>query len=113
MASDALKEILAASYAGQALYLSLHSGDPGTTGDNEASGGSPAYARQAITWNAGTEDGVTSSDAIDVDLPAGTYTYVGIWDAVTAGTFLDSAEIASFTFSGQGIYRVTLTYSQA
>jgi len=32
--------------------LSLHSGDPGSTGANEISGGSPAYARKTVTRRA-------------------------------------------------------------
>lgn len=33
-------------------HASLHSADPGATGTNELAGGSPAYARKAVTVNA-------------------------------------------------------------
>lgn len=108
----ATKESLAAAYAGLCTHASLHTGAPGTGGANEASGGSPAYARKPITWNAGSVDGVYTSNAIDFDVPAGSYAYVGLWDALTAGSFRDYVSISA-TFTAQGILRVTLTYTQS
>ena len=80
-------------------YASVHSADPGTTGASEASGGSPAYTREALTWTAGGDegplgptlqpatDGISWSNQVTVDLPAGTWTHTGFWDAVTSGVF--------------------------
>ena len=61
--------------------LSLHSGDPGGTGANEISGGSPAYARKTVTLTAASGGVKThSSGSQTFDVPAGaTVAYVGVW----------------------------------
>lgn len=70
-------------------HISLHSGDPSTTGANELTGGSPAYARKAVTWNAAASGLRTQNGALVFDVPTGTTVYhVGFWTAITAGTFL-------------------------
>lgn len=59
--TNASKEsAVAAVVAGTNRYISLHTGDPGTTGANEATGGSPAYARKLTTWAAGASDGLVT-----------------------------------------------------
>lgn len=90
------------------IYGSMHTADPGDTGASEVSGGSPAYARKAITLNApaaGTMDG----DAITFDIPGSTtVTYGGLWDAVTAGNYLGSKQLtAPETFAVQGTFQWT------
>jgi hypothetical protein len=96
-------------------YLSLHTADPSTTGANEVSGGSPAYARKATTWNASSGGSKTAATLPTFDVPAGTtVAYVGYWSAVTGGTFRGSALVTSETYAGQGTYTptsVTLTAS--
>ncbi|MFY1686492.1 phage tail fiber protein [Plantactinospora sp. WMMB782] len=94
---------------GLAAYMSLHSGNPGSNGANELSGGSPAYARQQLSW-AAADDGeaaITGTETFNV--PAGsTVAYIGLWTAVTGGTFLGADELASSeTYTGQGVYEVT------
>jgi hypothetical protein len=84
----------AALVAGTTYYLSLHSADPLTTGANEFTGG--GYVRQAIvfaTW----ASGATSNNAAIAVPNAGTTaaTYVGIWSASTAGTYLGGLAMAS------------------
>lgn len=72
-----------------ATHASLHSGDPSTTGANELTGGTPAYARKALTWgsaSAGQAVTVTTAQAFDVPA-ATTVVFVGFWSALTAGTF--------------------------
>ena len=73
--------------AAQVDFLALHTGDPGTTGTNEATGGSPAYARKGITWAAASGGQRISSNSQTFDVPAGTYLAIGYWDAVTTGNF--------------------------
>lgn len=108
-----MREALAAAYAGQALYASLHTADPAGTGASEVTGGTPAYARQPITWNAGASDGAYVSNPMTFDVPASTsVTYVGFWSAATAGTYLDKATF-SVTFASQGTCTVTVTYNQS
>jgi hypothetical protein len=70
-------------------HVSLHDGYPGTTGLNEISGGTPAYARKAITFAAAASGSKAASTQPLLDVPAGkTIRYVGFWDAVSAGNFL-------------------------
>ena len=68
-------------------YISLHTADPGETGASEAAGGS--YARQTGSFGVAASGQVANDAAFNFTaMPAGTFTYVGIWDAVTAGNFL-------------------------
>lgn len=70
------------------LYVSAHTGIPDSTGSNEATGGSPAYARQSVTWAAASTGTRANSGALTpLDVAAGTYYALGFWSAVTAGTF--------------------------
>lgn len=57
-----------------AVYASLHTADPGENGASEVSGGSPAYARKGITWNAAANGAMDDSTtpAPVFDIPAGT-----------------------------------------
>ena len=81
----------AASNAVAALgaYISLHTGaGGGTTGTNEATGGS--YARVQTTWTAGST-GTNSGSVVNISCAAGTYTEGGIWSALSSGPFVGSA----------------------
>lgn len=73
---------------GTALFLGLHTA-PGQAGA-EATGGSPAYARKAITWQAAgavTQGAKDITAAVTFDVAAGTTVRgVGLWSASTAGT---------------------------
>ena len=89
-------------------YASLHSGDPGDNGANEISGGSPAYARKAITWNAASGGSLDSSNQPVFDVPASTtVAFVGFWTAVTGRTFLGAADVTDEIFANQGTYTLT------
>jgi hypothetical protein len=69
-------------------HISLHSGDPGTSGANELTGGSPAYARKAVTWTAAAAGVRDNNAALTFDVPAATTVFfIGLWSALTAGTF--------------------------
>lgn len=81
---DALDE----SQAAGAKYGSLHSAYS-STGANELTGGSPAYARKAATWGAAASGVKSLSSSMLFDVPAGgSAGWVGFWDASTAGNFL-------------------------
>lgn len=111
IAVQATRTALAAAYVALGAYISLHTADPGTTGTNEATGGSPAYARKQTTWS-GSTDTRTGSE-VTIDVAAGTYTYAGIWSAATSGTFVDKIAITSTTLSAQGQIKVTPSYVQS
>ncbi len=106
--SAAGKNAMLDALAAVAVYASLHTADPGTDGSNEVSGGSPAYARKAITWGSATGGAIDSSNAPVFDVPASTtVTHVGFWSASSGGTFYGSADVTDEAFSAQGTYTLS------
>ena len=63
--------------------------DPGT-GTNftgtEATGGSPAYARQAVVWGAAASGLKANTGALTFDVAAGTYGFFGFFNAATGNS---------------------------
>ena len=107
------KENLAVSYGTNATHGAVYTTAPGASAGTEPSGGSPAYARKALTWAPGTVDGVVTATAT-FDIPSGTTVVgVGLHTALTGGTYLDGASVTSQTFASQGTYQVTFTYTQS
>jgi hypothetical protein len=90
-------------------YVSLHTADPGSSGTSEVNGGSPAYARKSVTWNAASSANLDNNANPVFDVPASTtITHFGLWSAATSGTFYGGAALsASETFGGQGTYSFT------
>jgi hypothetical protein len=81
---DALDESIATG----AKFGSLHTAYS-STGTNEVTGGSPAYARKAATWAAAASGAKATSASMVFDVPASTTVrWVGFFDASTAGNFL-------------------------
>lgn len=73
--------------AGQITHVGLHTlTDPGT-GTNalagEASGGTPAYARQAVAWGPAASGTKSNTGALTFDLPPGSYGFFTFWNALT------------------------------
>jgi hypothetical protein len=52
----------------------------------EATGGSPAYARQAVTWGTPSGGTVSNTGALTFDVPAGTYGFFTLWNASSGNT---------------------------
>lgn len=94
--------------AALALRVALHTGDPGAanTASNEVTGGSPAYARKAIAWNAASGGSAQCSSNVVLDVPASTtVTWISIWN--TAGTVrYYKKAVTSEAFGAQGTYTV-------
>lgn len=91
-----------------AAYASLHTGAPGDSGANEVTGGSPAYARKAITFGAASGGSMAATNQPVFDVPGSTtVTHVGFWSAVSGGTFLGSADVTDEAFASQGTYTLT------
>ena len=89
-------------------FSSLHDNDPGDNGANEISGGSPAYARKANTWNAADGGSKDNSNAPVFDVPAGkTVKYVGFWSLATGGVFYGAVAVTNEVFAAQGTYTLT------
>lgn len=64
-------------------------GTPGTgstAAATEATGGSPSYARQAVTWSAASGGTKTNSGSLALDVPAGTYAFLTFWSASSGNT---------------------------
>jgi hypothetical protein len=87
-------------------FISLHTGDPGTTGANEVSGG--AYVRVAVSWRTATGGVRTNSNTLSINLPPSTtVTHFGVWSASTAGTYylggVISPSISTGSLVGQAL----------
>lgn len=79
-------------------HASLHSGFPGISGANEITGGSPAYARKAVSFNAASGGSRAQAGSAVFDVPgATTVRYVAFWDALTGGNFIAYQPLGSAT----------------
>jgi hypothetical protein len=107
------RQSLANQYATLGTWIGVATGNPGTSSapSNEASGGSPSYARVQTTWTAGS-GGVSNGSAVTINVAAATYTYVLLASAQTGSTMIDNASIASVAMSAQGQLVITPTYTQ-
>lgn len=97
-----------------APFVSLHSGDPTTTGASETAGG--GYTRQAATFQAPSGGTCSLSPALTFSsMPAGSVSGVGVWTASTAGTFILGGTLTSASNPGSGnnFSLTTLTVSLA
>lgn len=89
-----------------AVRAALYTDDPGANGTaNEVTGGSPAYARKTIAWNAasGGEMAKNPSPAVVFDVPACTVKYAGFWNAA-ATVYYGAEPVVNETFGAQGTY---------
>lgn len=107
--TTALRNTLATTYGTNAALAALYTTVPGASAGTEVSGGSPAYARKAITWSAPTNGVITASAVFDV--PAGT-TVAGAGVHATGGTYLDGGSVVAQLFATAGTYTLALTYTQ-
>ena len=96
----AFNTALAAYGSGLITHIGLFNGA------TEISGGSPAYARKAVTWTGAA--GVRSPNAnLVFDIPAGaTVTNWRGFTALTGGTDYEGAALPSTLFSNQGTYEL-------
>ena len=99
---------------GGGAYISLHSASPGTTGANEISGGSPAYARVQTTWGSASGGSAAGSQVV-INVPGGTtIEFFGIWSALSSGTYIGGGALsANETYAAQGTYAITVTQTAA
>jgi hypothetical protein len=89
-------------------HAGLHTAQPSTGTPNEVTGGSPAYARKAITWGAAGSGTMDSSNAPVFDVPADTtVTHVGFWSASSGGTLLAWHDAVDEVFGAQGTYTLS------
>lgn len=84
-------------------------GTPGTgatAASTEATGGSPAYARQAVTWAVAASGQKANSAALTLDVPAGAYGYLTFWNANTGNTGTEYRGYAPINGSAKGFGEV-------
>lgn len=85
VALDALDESVT-----QITHVGIHTlTDPGTgtnANSGEATGGSPAYARQAVTWGAASGGQKSNTGSLTFDVPSGTYGFFTLYNASTGNT---------------------------
>lgn len=86
-------------------WVSLHTADPGKDGANEASGA--PYARLAADSYTAVDDSgsakrVRNVGALSFQVPVGTFTHVGLWDAVSGGNFLGGGALSAPAVMAQG-----------
>jgi hypothetical protein len=115
IATTAEKNSLATKYGTDGTFAALFTADPGTTGTatGEVTGGTPSYARKAISWGAASGGVITAT--VTFDVPTGTtVTFAGVCSSGTAGaaTVIDKIAVTSQAFASQGTYALTLTYTQ-
>lgn len=103
-----------------AVTVSAHTGDPGTTGANEVTGGAGPYARQTLTCGtAASSKSIASTVAVNfAGMPAVTVSYVGFWDgttflggeALTVSKALNAGDTLSFAI-GELVNSITGNFS--
>lgn len=98
---DSFSESIIDMWTGSDVYIALHTGDPGKTGADEATGLSRILIETATDWAAAVADATTGGRLVDnaVLIDFGTtsveetYTHFGFWDALSSGNFMGGAEL--------------------
>lgn len=108
------RQELANKYAALGNWIGVTKGAPGAgpAVANEATGGTPAYARKQTAWTAGT-GGVINGTGVTIDLPAGTYTHGIICSAATGANMIDFADFVDVVLATQGQIICTPQFVQA
>lgn len=114
IAVAATRNALVTEYISLGTWIGLATGDPGTsaTPSNEATGGSPAYARKQTTWGSVSSSASTGT-AVTIDVAAGTYTHALLASSSSGNNMIDKCDITDTVLSAQGQIIVTATYTQA
>jgi hypothetical protein len=99
--SAAAKNTMLDQLGKAAVFASLHTADPGSTGASEAD-----CDRKPITWSLASGGSMKSSNEPVFDVPAGTYAWFGLWSS--AGTYYDGGPLSTVeTFTGPGTYTLS------
>ena len=86
--------------AGRINSVSLHTGDPGTTGTNELTGG--GYSRQTPSWGSASSAAVEVTAPLVFSIAAGNeIQYVGFWEGTTWMGFGALSEPEQYNNDGQ------------
>ena len=94
-------DLIAAAGGTACAYIGLM--DTGT----EITGGSPAYARKAVTWVDSGDGLIRPTADLTFDIPAGAdVTEWRGFSAITAGTDYGGATLTTESFAAQGQYKL-------
>jgi len=107
------KNNLASAYGTAATHAAVYTTVPGASAGTEPSGGSPAYARKAITWSA-PSNGVRTATVV-FDIPASvTLNGAGVHSAASGtGNYLDGGAITPWSPGAtQGTFTLALTFTE-
>lgn len=91
---NATKNAIQDASVGLGTWYSLHTADPGTTGANEFSGGSPAYARKQSTFGSSSGGSAVTGSQVTFDGNQ-VATHYGRWTAASGGTFISGGALSS------------------
>lgn len=94
-------------YTGLGNWIGLTTGAPGSTSTpaNEATGGSPAYARQATTW---TIAGATATgSSVTINVAPGTYSYMILCTGSSGNNMVDWCPITPQVVTVQTTITIT------
>lgn len=121
LALDALDESATAGIKFVGIHTLVDPGTATTAAAGEATGGSPAYARLGATWAAAATGQKSNSATLLFDVPAGTYGFFTLWNAVSGNAvgnyegyipFGGAAAIKGFgEVDGTGVTNDTITSS--
>lgn len=103
--NDALLTIGAQAMQDAVTHLALHTAQPDATGSNQS-----AAARQPASWDTAANGDMilTTDEAFTGGAASGACTHVGLWSALTAGTFYGYfALTGDQTFNAAGEYTLT------
>jgi hypothetical protein len=84
----------ATSYSEAAVWVKLHTGDPGSAGTSNAA---TETTRQQASFSAAASRAMTNDAAIEWTnvSTTETYTWISLWDASTGGNFLGRDDLSS------------------
>jgi hypothetical protein len=104
--TEGAKDLMLDALAAVVDEMSLHDDSPGSTGTNEITGGTPAYARQACAFDAASGGSIALSGPETFDIPASTTVkYIGLWTAA-GPVFRGYYQVADEAYAAQGTYQV-------
>ena len=99
------KNLMLNALGNACTHAALFTDDAGTI---EVTGGTPAYARKAITFAAADAGSMAANGTLPAfDVPACTVKAIGLMSAVTAGTKYVTINVTDEVFAAQGTYTIT------
>lgn len=110
-ANSYLNVFRATTFTGVSVFAKLHTGDPGAAGTTNASA---VTTRNAVTWSAASGGSMALSSLASYSMTTSeTITHISLWDASTAGNFLQSAALTAGVpvINGSTLTFSTLTVS--